>query len=93
MKLNTVVVERWETVVKNITEIQVRNENDEVLAKDLIFSEDVESIDGDDKYIFSVDEFIERFPNMTEEIKKQEEDILLLFNRPETPNTTNNGTE
>lgn len=93
MKLNTVVVERWETVVKNITEIQVRNENDEVLAKDLVFSEDVESIDGDDKYIFSVDEFIERFPNMTEEIKKQEEDILILFNRPETSNTTNNGTE
>lgn len=93
MKLNTVVVERWETVVKNITEIQVRNENDEVLAKDLVFSEDVESIDGDDKYIFSVDEFIERFPNMTEEIKKQEEDILLLFNRSETQNTTNNGTE
>ena len=93
METKTVVVERWETVVKNITEIQVRDENDEVLAKDLVFAEDVESIDGDDKYIFSVDEFIERFPNMTEEIKKQEEDILLLFNRPKTPNTSYNGTE
>ena len=78
MKLKTVVVERWETVVKNITELQVRDEDDRIISSESIFSEDIESIDGADKYILSVDEFLETSPIMTEQVKQSEEALLLL---------------
>ena len=78
MELKTVVVERWETMVKNITELQVRDEDDNIISSESIFSEDIESIDGADKYIFSVDEFLETSPMMTEQVKQSEEALLLL---------------
>ena len=76
MKLKTVVVDRWETVVKNITEVQVRDENDEIIASQTVFSEDIESIDGGDKSIKTIPEFTKKYPNQLGMITEIEDSLL-----------------
>lgn len=76
MKLKTVVVDRWETVVKNITEVQIRDENDEIIASEELFNEDIESIDGEDKSVKTIPEYTKKYPNQLGMITEIEDRLL-----------------
>ena len=78
-----VIVERWEEVVINVTEAQVRNENDEIICSKKLLKKDVEIVDGGDNNVYSLEEF----NNIHPEIKDYITDIAnATFNEAEKKN-------
>ena len=66
-----VIVERWEEVVINVTEAQVRDENDEIICSKKLLKKDVEIVDGADNNVYSLEEY----NNIHPEIKDYVTDI------------------
>jgi hypothetical protein len=63
------VIDRWQEVIQNVTQVIVLNDDDDEIDNTTILTQFVETIDEGDKYSYTIEECLQRFPGLRLEIE------------------------